>query len=64
MYKVPYYFGEVTNEQIEQISTALSDYDKYMAKFQKRENKTDSDDSIKLVRGPRLKCYTCTRVKG
>jgi len=64
MYKVPSYFGEIPAEVVEQVSKAMSDYDRYMTEFQHREEKPEAEEPAhNMVRGPRLKSYTITRIK-
>lgn len=64
MYKPLAIFGDVSTEEIERITNAMSDYYSYMNKFQNREVEQESSDVVRsCVRGPRLKSYTITRVK-
>lgn len=63
MYKPLAIFGEVSSEEIERITKAMSDYYSYMDKFQNREIKKSSETVRSCVRGPRLKSYTVTRIK-
>ena len=63
MYKPLAIFGDVSVEEIERISKAMSDYYSYMDKFQNREIKESPETLRSCVRGPRLKSYTITRIK-
>ena len=63
MYKPLAIFGDVSTEEIERITKAMSDYYSYMDKFQNREIKESSEVVRSCVRGPHLKSYTVTRIK-
>lgn len=61
MLKVPSFFGDIPREEIEKFNSALENYEKYITTFQERERVEDKDRG--MVRGPRLKSYSVTRVK-
>lgn len=68
LYRVPSYFGEVSAEEVEKITQAMSDYYRYINEFQNREksdseNDSDCENTRRLVRGPRLKSCSFVRLK-
>lgn len=66
MTKIPKYFGDISDEEIQRIQDNTREFENNVAEFQHRPVDDNSNvDSIRdrCKKGPVLKSYTITRIK-
>ena len=71
MTKIPKYFGDISEEEMQRINDNTREFENNVAEFQRRpveDNSVEDNSDVDSIRdrckkGPILKSYTITRIK-